>query len=234
MKTLYGNCLYGLGNRITVVCATYACAQVRGINAAFVWHNEWDCQCEYGDLFEPHPLIQQVSELPKNEEIFSACVYYPDWMGGHLHGARQERLSEEYWSAWRKCARAFKLRPELELPANKGFLVIHARENDHMRAEGQTLHLKDMPAYVACDSASLKAKLLGMMPSSWALETEILDRDYGEGCRTRNQMQDAARDLMMLTRASAILTIGRDSTFRNLAVLGFEVPCFKYYQGLCP
>lgn len=238
MKPLYLECNEpngGLGNRATVICAGYATAKMLGREPKLYWtaigHG---CRAEYSDLFKPMDKIERVESIPEGEDTFFAWCYAPGSRVFHEKWLGDRVGSEEYWDLFREGARQLELVDELSLPEKGEFNALHVRGNYSPRAADPSVYGQFKPhgLFMAVDNKDVYDELMVGATDCWSLKPPTTKFDLTN--RDKAGMQDAARDMMMLTRASCLLTLGVDSTFRNLATLGYRVPTFSFYKGESP
>lgn len=226
----------GLGNRLTVLCGAYAAAVVRGVPCVMVWRPGRGCRARWEDLFLPHPLVPEVVHFPKGWHRHAVPTYSARNRARQLRSAGPGRYTPEYWAAWRECARAIRLRPELALPEPPagGYDAVHVRANVKARhVSAEWWRLRDPGAvFLSVDHAATAAQLAAAWPRAWWLAAPTSNRDMGN--RGLEGVQAAARDMMMLCRARSLLAVGGPSTFRNIPHVGYQVPLLRWYEGPCP
>jgi hypothetical protein len=226
----------GLGNRLTILCSAYASSVMRGVPCALYWPKGFGCQAEWKDLFKPLECVEMVKSPPSAMEEHRQCSYTGGRIRKHVTMAGLEKFTPEYWAAWRECARLITLIDDLALPdAPPGFTAVSIRANWAPRAPRQDWdHRLVLPrgSFICTDSPAALERALAICEDGWHLSQPVSSHDMG--ARDLASVQAAARDLMMLTRASLILAVGERSTFRNLAHIGYQVPLFAYYRGRNP
>lgn len=238
MKPLYLECAEpngGLGNRLTVICSGYATAKLLNREPKLYWKKSGHgCRAEFLELYKIMPEIELVDSVPEGEETFFAWYYggiakkfHEQWLGDKL-------FSEEYWHYYREGAKQIQLIDSIALPEKGNFNALHVRGNykprsadseiyDRFRAEG---------LFIATDNSEAYDSLMKNATNCWSLSKPKTKFDFMN--RDLDSLKEAARDMMMLTKANTLLTIGKDSTFRNLATLGYQVPTFSLYSGESP
>jgi len=228
----------GLGNRLTLLCAGYASAKVNGANFISKWDPGTGCKAEWSDLFKKPTLFEQVSDrIPGDCEVFQSPSFGETFMqrGKHERAAGDKFASADYWRYFRECARSVELVEELALPDKKDFIAVSIRANWKPRSPeknwSKNLRLPS-GSFICSDSKAAFATARRCCEDSWHLSSPTTNRDMGN--RGNVAVKAAARDMMMLTKASMILTIGPHSTFRNVAALGYEVPVFRMDKSLSP
>lgn len=238
---IVADCLYGpgrgLGNNITVICSAYAAAKFRGWDLVVAWKPKPRCGVEWEDLFLPLADIPFVNKVPKSGIIHRAAYYHRN-AAEHGRAIGQTERTPEYWQAWKEIAKMIQLRPDLALPPQDSpFSAISLRLN-HPRWARTDWWLNSLPEmtrpFVAADSPTGLEIVRRRFPDAWSIcdAFQTNDKDYLP--RGLDQIQAAARDMMMLCKAERIITFGRDSTFRNLAHLGYGIPILKCYHGANP
>lgn len=226
----------GLGNRITILCSAYASASVSGRRCVLYWPTGRGCRAKWDDLFKPLENVEIVDREPLRAVRHSVPSYVPSKINRMLAASGMKHFTEEYWDAWRECARSIRLIDDLALPETpEPFTAVSIRANWGPRSprpmwEKHLALPKD--SFICTDSPDAYQKAVIACEGGWSLSQPQSSSDMGS--RGVEGMQAAARDMMMLTRASCILTIGERSTFRNLAHLGYQVPVFKFYRSRNP
>ena len=238
-RTIVASCKtpgIGLGNRMTILCSAYAAAAVRGDDCVLYWPTGRGCEAHWSDLFKPMELVEIVSREPINAKVHNVPSYVPSKVSRMLRTAELKRFTTEYWAAWRKCAQSIELIDELALPDHpERFTAVSIRSNWAPRApKNDWMHKLQLPqgSFICTDSPEAHRQAMAVCENGWSLSVPQTKHDMG--ARDVRSMQAAARDMMMLTRASCILAIGDRSTFRNLAHIGYHVPVFKPYRNRNP
>jgi hypothetical protein len=238
MKPLYLECADpngGLGNRITVICAGYATAKILGMEPKLYWTAQGHgCRAEYTDLYKPMDSIELVDFIPDSEDTFFAWVYAGGGLRFHEKWLGKSFATPHYWSLFREAASQLQLIDSLQIPDLSGFNALHVRGNYQPRAIDPSFYHDYKPAglFLSVDNKDSYDSLIKGSVDCWSLSVPTTNYDLMN--RTPELLQDAARDMMMLTRASSILTIGKDSTFRNLACLGYGIPSFALNTTYSP
>lgn len=225
----------GLGNLITVVCSAYAAAKVRGWETVIWWEPTTHCSAEWEQLFEPIPGIEIVRNRPSSGHRHTGAYYDAKTRGIHRESAGPGRHTPEYWQAWREIGPMIRLIPELALPEVPGFDAVSVRLAHPPQAitDAWAKVLPDIKApFLAVDCREAFEIARRRFPDAWWLCDRFQPSDAAP--RKIDHIRDAARDMVMLTRASRMFTVGRESTFRNLAHLGHGVPVLKSYAGPAP
>lgn len=227
---------HGLGNRITILCSAYASARVTGQPMILAWLPGADCQAFWHDLFEPLEGIDISRTLPAGKRHL-ACAH----VGGkhrqrHLASAGKKYSSALYWAAWRECAQKVRLIPELEagIPSDHHAMHIRALYPGRGIPENHLNWCNPFEgSYLAADSLGIFNEAILRWPHIKFLHTPIATKDRGD-CRGRDLVRNAAREMVMLSRAKSIIAIGGPSTFRNMAHIGYDVPLYYVYKGGSP
>lgn len=224
----------GLGNRVTLICAGYAAAKVSGSNFIVKWNRGRGCDAEWNDLFKPPTKFELVEHnIPTGSVMFNQPSFKS--VDRHKEVAGDQLFSTKYWDAYKECAYSFQLIDELALPICDNFIAVSIRANWSFRAPpsdwSDGLRLPEN-AFLCSDSKTAFEIAKKVEPSLWSLSKPTVNEDMAN--RDYINVQAAARDMFMLTRASVILGIGHESTFRNLAVIGYQVPIFKLSKDYTP
>lgn len=215
----------GLGNRITLLCDAYATARVRGMEFAFTWTARRHCGATWTDLFQPLDGIEVLDFIPAGAEVRRRDTFYV---------GEVDRMPE-FWEAWREMARMIRLADGLELPEVEPFDAISLRLT-HPRGAYHNRQIQQLPRvarpFISSDCPQGVEWVREVCPDAWNLDPKLFNAD--DVPRDIDHMRGAARDMMMLTRARSILALGRESTFRNLAHIGYGVPVMRFYEGSAP
>lgn len=201
-----------------------------------VWRPGHGCRARWEDLYEPHPLVDEAKVFPQGWLRHRVPTYSRKNRRRQLASAGPGRYTPEYWAAWRECARAIRLKPELALPPapEGGYDAVHVRANVPARHVSEAWWLQRDPGavFLSVDRAATAAEIVKAWPQAWWLALPASNRDMGN--RGVSGVQAAARDMMMLCRARTLLAVGGPSTFRNIPHVGYEVPLLRWYEGPCP
>lgn len=225
----------GLGNRITAICGGYAAAKVSGSDFSVCWNRGTGCDANWDELFKPPTLFDFTKKVPRGAITHREPSYIVRRRPKHFHAIGSNGFTPEYWAAWRECARSIELIDDLQLPERRGFIAVSIRANFGPRAPSKQwwggMVLPD-GAFICSDSQAHFAKALEICKDPWFLSSPVTNRDMGN--RGLQGVQAAARDMMMLCRAQAILAVGNRSTLRNMASIGHQVPVYKLHEGRNP
>ena len=225
----------GLGNHITSICAAYAAAHVRGWEMVVVWRPSQRADCEWSDLFQPVDGVEVTRHYPASGIKQLACYYDDRSKPQHLAAAGPCRYTSSYWQAWQEMARKINLIPELALPDYGRFDALSLRLA-HPPQEITDWWIHAVPdlerPFISSDCKAAFDIARARFPDARFLSDVFQSRD--DAHRGLRHMQSAARDMMMLCKASRIIAVGRASTFRNIAHIGYGVPVLKIYGGPAP
>lgn len=225
----------GLGNHITSICAAYAAAYVRGWEMVVVWKPSQRADCEWSDMFQPLDGIQITNRYPTSGIKQLACYYDDRSKRQHIDAAGPCRYTSTYWQAWQEMAKKIHLISELALPDFGKFDALSLRLA-HPVQEITDWWIHAIPdldrPFISADCKSAFDIAKARFPDARVLSEVFQPRD--DSHRGIAHMQSAARDMMMLCKASRIIAMGRASTFRNLAHIGYGVPVMKIYGGAAP
>ena len=225
----------GLGNLLTTICGGYAAARSRGDEFAVHWRPGNHCQAEWGDLFESLEGVNFVKEVPSGAIRFRTAWYGTHVLGEHHAAAGLAELDDGYWSYWREMARKIRLRSDLVLPEAEPFDAISIRmlHPNGFLSEKFVEALPDLRApFVASDCRRGFELVKERFPDAWSLDPPLYQNDRQR--RELGHMRGAVRDMMMLCKSRRIFAVGRESTFRNLAFMGYGVPVFNLHNGMSP
>lgn len=225
----------GLGNLMTVVCSAYAAAKVRGWEMVIWWERTTHCGAYWEELFELIPGIDVVRRRPASGHFHTGAYYDAKTRVIHRASAGPGRHTQAYWDAWREIGPMIRLIPELALPEVPVFDAVSVRlaHPPQTITDAWAKALPDIKApFLAVDCREAFDIARRRFPDAWWLCDRFQPSDAAP--RNLDHIRDAARDMMMLTRASRVFAVGRESTFRNLAHLGYGVPVLKPYAGPAP
>lgn len=225
----------GLGNRLTTICAAYACAKRRGLPLAVKWRPGEGCGVEWRELFEPPEGVSFLEDEPEDALVHREAYYTAKNRKRHADLAGIAELDARYWADWREAAALIRPRAGIGLPDRRGFTAVHLRSNhDRRRLEDRWWEAWPDPGevFVATDHPGVLEKALEVWPRAWALPAARAPEDM-DGRDAAGQIE-AVRDMFMLCRAGLILGNRVETTFRNLAHLGHGVPVAHLYQGDAP
>lgn len=225
----------GLGNKLTAICGGYAAAKVSGSEFTVVWEKGKGCMAEWHDIFKPPALFAIVSTPPVGSIRHKEASYVRSRRKAHFRSIGANGFTPDYWAAWRECAQSIELRDDLELPETKGFIAVSIRANYPPRAPSKSWHLgRKLPdgCFICSDSPYHFSKAREICQDAWFLSEPSSSADLAN--RGVAGVRAAARDMMMMCRADSILAIGRRSTMRNMASIGYGVPVFKLAEGVNP
>lgn len=236
----------GLGNRITMICAGYAAAKISGSEFVSCWERGKGCDANWSDLFKPSSLFETVDTMPSGAYAFKEPSFPKDISGfehkqldmdagNHKKYIGMDTFTPEYWQYYRECAQSIELVDELALPNVSDFISVSIRSNWGLRAPKRGWWERaEIPdgCFICSDSEKAFSKIDDICDEYWYLSKPTCNKDLQN--RDLESIKDAARDMVMLTRSKLILAIGPQSTFRNLAVLGYGVPIFKFSETFNP
>jgi hypothetical protein len=225
----------GIGNHITVICSAYASAVCRGWETVVVWQPRQRSDARWEDMFKPIEGVEILEQYPKAGYRHREAYYSARSKERHLRACGLPWLEEKYWIAWREMARKIILLDELALPEVPPFSALSLRLA-HPRQEITDWWAKAMPdlarPFITADCQEAFDIAMRRFPDAWFLCDKFQKNDSDR--RGREHMRSSARDMMMLCQAERMFTVGRESTFRNLAHLGCGVPVMKTYSGKAP
>lgn len=224
----------GLGNRLTVLFSAYAAASVRNVPLLMLWGNGGKgCRVAFRDVFKKNHDVEEISEFPSNALICD-LAYYSRRTAGKFSALVGDASHDEYWSAWRMAAKSLELCSEL--PKIQGFPAVHLRTNHQGRKlNDDWKRLFPHPgegAFLSIDNPIILQEALDLWPGTWSLPAVRGIKDDSE--RGLPGVIVAARDMMMLSRAKFIIGNKVESSFRNLACIGYGVPMLHLHHGNNP
>lgn len=233
-NSLYIYCGYpveGLGNRLTCLCSGYAVAMIKKKKPYFYWETGHGCRAEFDDLFKP---IEEIKQLKSPPQMEIPKFWAVDFAGGYRNHLKwlESGLNEEYWRHYRYIAQKIRLNTKIQsrIPRSSGFIAVHIRMHHWPPSRRQIEKLKNMKSdkkiFLSTDSKKIYEELMTDCPNKfWSLSKPTSNEDLGN--REIEQQKEALVDMFTLCKADYILTLGKSSSFRNLAVHGYNVPSFK-------